>query len=116
MPIPVFNAIIATGITHREVLEGNNSADSILNLTIRSNTIYRISKYTQVHINIPIGDYNAYLYIDLPDIEGAHITLPDGLDKAGDPIEEASRGERWELSIDSDLGILTLNTGRISYE
>lgn len=85
-----------------------------LDLIVKDNTIYHISQYLKVNIGIPIGSYAAYLYIDLPNADGVKITLPDSLRIVGDSVGRATKQEKWELSMDSSLGTIVLNTSKVN--
>ena len=108
----VFQAGIAegNGIPPKRVrLKGKYD---ILNLQIEDNTIYEISNFLEVNITTP-QQYSAYLYIALPDINGVKITLPTDIRIIGSSVSSAKRGEKWELSMDSSLGTIVLNTSTI---
>lgn len=110
----VFQAGIAEGggtPPKRKTLKGNLD---VLNLTINDNFIYNISNYLEVHISVPKDSYAAYLYIDLPNIDGVKITLPDSLHIVGDSVGRAAKQEKWELSMDSSLGTIVLNTSKVN--
>jgi hypothetical protein len=85
-----------------------------LTLSIQDNTIYKISRYLKVNIYPPSGAYQAYLYISLPDTEGVGITIPSNIYCSGDRLENARPGEEWEISMDSSLGTLLLNTTKLN--
>lgn len=114
----VYNAGVREGETptKRVTLKGPSPGNTVLDLQVENNTIYDITNYYQVNITVPRAMYSAYLYITLPNIENAGITLPDNINKAGDRIETSSAGEAWELSLDSTLGALSLNSSRFKYE
>lgn len=100
--------------THRIKLSG--SGDETLKLTFDNNTVYEISGYSHLEFVCPDGEYGAYFYITLPNVDDVSIVLPGGLPKAGDRVNGAQGGDTWEISIDSSLGILSLNVRVIDYE
>lgn len=87
-----------------------------LNLKVEDNTIYNITNYLKVIINPPNGSYQAHLFIDLPNIEGAIITLNNQTNVSGDRLDDQKPGDSWEISLDSSLGTLLLNTTKIAHE
>ena len=118
-----FDAVYAAGYSQgqipvqRIVLNGQISGDAeVLNLSVVDNTIYEIYDYEQINITVPGGNYSSYLYISLPNKNNVSITLPSYINKAGDDPSTAKNGEKWEISMDSGLGALSLNTNRYKYE
>ena len=100
--------------TRRITLKG--SGNESLKLTFENNTVYDISGYSNLEFVCPEGEYGAYFYITLPSVDNVSIVLPNGLSKAGDRVSGARGGDTWEISIDSSLGILSLNVRVIDYE
>jgi hypothetical protein len=88
----------------------------ILSLTVQNNTIYTISNYLKVNISAPSSDYSAYLYISLPEAEGVSISFDSNIPVAGDRLIHIKPGDLWEVSMDSDLGTLLLQTSKIKDE
>lgn len=113
----IYKAGVADGGNNppiRKKLIGNE--EQTLNLTIEDNVIYEISAYPIINISIPESDYSAYLYITMPEVDNVLITLPESIKKAGDRLEYVTGGGRWEISMDSSLGTLILNAGKIKHE
>lgn len=117
-----FDDVFAAGYSQGQIpvrritLRGTTSGAEVLDLQIVDNTIYEIYDYEQINITAPGGNYSSYLYINLPNRNGVSITLPSHINKAGDNPSTAKSGEKWEISMDSGLGALSLNTNRYKYE
>ena len=100
--------------TRRITLAGSGSES--IKFTLDNNTVYAISGYSNIEIACPEDEYSAYFYITLPNVDNVSIVLPKGLSKAGDRVSDARGGDIWEISIDSSLGILSLNVRVMDYE
>lgn len=116
-----FDEVFAAGYSQgqipvqRVILRGTTSDAEVLNLRVADNTIYEIYDYEQINITVPGVNYSSYLYINLPNRNNVSITLPSYINKAGDDPSTAKSGEKWEISMDSGLGALSLNTNRYKY-
>lgn len=116
-----FDEVFAAGYSQGQIpvqrvtLRGTTSDAEVLNLRVADNTIYEIYDYEQVNITVPGVNYSSYLYINLPNRNNVSITLPSYINKAGDDPSTAKSGEKWEISMDSGLGALSLNTNRYKY-
>lgn len=94
----------------RVILTGNGYES--LDLAVEDNTIYSISHYANIHITPPYGTYQAYLYINLPNVASVSVTFAPTLPVSGNNITEAKPGQVWEISMDSVLGALLLDASK----
>lgn len=113
-----FDAVYAAGVedgggapSYRRTYTGKGY--DTLNLIVQDNTIYTISNYLKVHLSAPSSKYSAYLYISLPDVEGVSLSFDSNIQTAGDRLIHLKPGDTWEVSMDSDLGTLLLQTSKI---
>lgn len=87
-----------------------------LDLTVKDNTIYHISEYLKINISPPLGVYQTYLYVNLPAIEGASLSFDKTISVTGHRLEDLKPGDVWEVSMDSSMGTLLLNTSKLDRE
>ena len=110
----VYQAGLSEGgpLPNRVKYEGNGT--NTYRLTIKDNTIYTISNCLKVYISPPTkGNYQAYLQISFPKATGAELSFDSSIPLAGNDLKTLQPGETWEVSMDSSLGTLLLNTSLI---